>query len=286
MSLFKFNGYQPVSDEVSAPNIADVVDKNSKNIINELSDNHIYKLIWEKRLFVINFIMYLVLLVSMATIIVTTHIAAENINAKFDTLIALTEQQQEKYDTMIKSLSSIETQILTMNEDKPADTQQPQSSAKEEEQKVTYNTKQFSQKSGFTAEQFNKIIDTTFADMKKSNSKLKDIGKGLYEAEQKYNVNGLYLLGIASLESGWGTSKYATERNNLYGLINMRFNNANECTVYMGKLMRTNYIDRGYDTLQKVQPKYCPSCGTNWVSDVTWCTNKYIKTANKLYINT
>jgi beta-N-acetylglucosaminidase len=64
-------------------------------------------------------------------------------------------------------------------------------------------------KSNLTAEDYNTML---------SGTKLKGIGSALEKAEQQYNINGLYLLGLCCLESGYGTSNYAVKRNNLVRL--------------------------------------------------------------------
>jgi beta-N-acetylglucosaminidase len=61
-------------------------------------------------------------------------------------------------------------------------------------------------KSNLTADDYNAML---------SGTKLKCIGSALEKAEQQYNINGLYLLGLCCLESGYGTSSYAVNRNNL-----------------------------------------------------------------------
>lgn len=49
-------------------------------------------------------------------------------------------------------------------------------------------------------------------------SKLKGLGQALKAAEEKYRINALFVLSIAFNESDYGMSKYALERNNLFGL--------------------------------------------------------------------
>lgn len=61
-------------------------------------------------------------------------------------------------------------------------------------------------KSNLTADEYNAML---------SGTKLKGIGSALKKAEQQYSINGLYLLGLCCLESGYGTSSYAVKRNNL-----------------------------------------------------------------------
>lgn len=49
-------------------------------------------------------------------------------------------------------------------------------------------------------------------------SKIKGLGAYLKEAEVKHNINALLILGMAMHESDFGMSKYALERNNLFGI--------------------------------------------------------------------
>lgn len=64
-------------------------------------------------------------------------------------------------------------------------------------------------RSNLVADEYNAML---------SGTNLEGIGEALEEAEQQFNVNGLYLLGLCCLESGYGTSGYAVERNNLVRL--------------------------------------------------------------------
>ncbi|MBT2661569.1 S-layer homology domain-containing protein [Bacillus sp. ISL-45] len=86
----------------------------------------------------------------------------------------------------------------------------------------------------YTAEELNRYIDsvlaekealfisnpTTFARYKNATtaSKIKGLGAYLKEAEVKHNINALLILGMAMHESDFGMSKYALERNNLFGI--------------------------------------------------------------------
>ena len=49
-------------------------------------------------------------------------------------------------------------------------------------------------------------------------SKLRGIGQALKDAEEKYGVNALLILGVAINESGWGTSNISQTKNNLFGI--------------------------------------------------------------------
>lgn len=63
--------------------------------------------------------------------------------------------------------------------------------------------------SNLSAEEYDEMLEGT---------NLYSLGSALEQAEKTYNINGLYLLGLACLESGYGTSDYAVERNNLVRL--------------------------------------------------------------------
>lgn len=68
-------------------------------------------------------------------------------------------------------------------------------------------------KTSYTAEQLDQFIKSS-----KSDSPLIGMGKHFKAAETKYEVNALYLMSHAILESAWGTSKIARDKNNLFGI--------------------------------------------------------------------
>ena len=149
---------------------------------------------------------------------------------------------------------------------------------------VEYNTSDLLKPSGFTAEQFQEIINTTFA-TKFTYYKpdyYADFGAALYEVEQNWGFNALYLLGISGLESGYGTSGLATKSNNSFGLIGMKFDTIYDSIMYEGELIKTAYIDSGRTNLVSIGEKYCPPTYEKWAKDVQWITNQYIDCANAL----
>lgn len=62
--------------------------------------------------------------------------------------------------------------------------------------------------SNISSEEVNKMLDGT---------NLSGLGEAFVKAEKEKGVNALYMLGLACLESGYGNSYFAIERNNLYG---------------------------------------------------------------------
>ena len=265
----------------------DVKMKNNFNSVLNTINTHYNAIIdWQKKSLVVAFIISLMLVLTLITSMIINY---SNIKKMTETIEILTEQiaeQKVQIEELKTDIAKVRSEISDVNSE-VADLRVDDGFEKLEkvieESKVVYNTTDIAHKSSYTAEQFDAIINKVFTDMNKKTTSLTTIGDSLYKVEQENDVNGLYLLGIASFESGWGTSDLATKSNNLYGLIGHKFNSVDECTEYMGSWLRSAYIDKGLDTLAKIQTKYCPNGGSKWINDVTWCANRYINAANELY---
>ncbi|GAB6168285.1 hypothetical protein JCM1393_07450 [Clostridium carnis] len=77
-----------------------------------------------------------------------------------------------------------------------------------------YNTLPFRSKTNYSADDLNRYIN----DNAQGNSKLRNIGGALKDAENRYGVNALLTLGVAINESGWGMSIISQSKNNLFGI--------------------------------------------------------------------
>ena len=121
--------------------------------------------------------------------------------------------------------------------------------------------------SGLTADDINRMLDGTG---------LAGLGQAIYEAERDHHVNAYFTMGVASVESGVGTSTLAKERNNLFGLSGMSFSTKTECIQYFGKLLE-NYKSDDQMTPAGINPRYCPPNNPKWSQDVVWFMNKYAK---------
>lgn len=77
-----------------------------------------------------------------------------------------------------------------------------------------FNNLSFRSKSNYTADEINRYITAHTA----SDSKLRNLGAALKEAESTYGVNALLTLSVAINESGWGQSRIAKDKNNLFGM--------------------------------------------------------------------
>lgn len=104
----------------------------------------------------------------------------------------------------------------------------------------------FRSKTIYTAQQLDYYINDNTVE----NSKLRGIGQALKEAEEKYGVNALLILGVAINESGWGTSSISQTKNNLFGIkaydsdVNQAstFKTPGDSVLEFAK----NYISTGY----------------------------------------
>lgn len=100
--------------------------------------------------------------------------------------------------------------------------------------------------SGLTVEDFKKALSNNPKDVNKI---FENNAVAFYNAEQKYNVNGLFIAAIGINESGWGTSNIALTKKNLFGY------GAYDRDPYNSSYTFENYED-GIDLVTKVMAKY------------------------------
>lgn len=100
--------------------------------------------------------------------------------------------------------------------------------------------------SGLSLEQFRQVLQYNKSD---KNNIFTDNCDYFYYAEQEYGINGIFLAAIAIHESGWGTSKIAQEKNNLFGY------RAYDDSAYSSAKQFGNYAE-GIDLLARVLIKY------------------------------
>lgn len=129
-------------------------------------------------------------------------------------------------------------------------------------------------KSGLDAEQIEMLL-TPYPD-------LHGLGSAIYNTEQEHGVNAYYTLGVLSLESGFGTSWLAKNKNNLFGMRNCTFQTPERSIDYFGRLMISYRDDRNLTmTPNGINPTYCEL--DSWCWKVVSLMNKYINTANESF---
>lgn len=112
-------------------------------------------------------------------------------------------------------------------------------------------------KSNLSVKQLNNIL---------SNTAIAGHGEDFYKLEQNHNINAIFAIAIAVVESGAGTSYNATKRNNLFGIgPHMVFNSKSACINYLGVLLnKSTYKGKSIENIGKI---YCTD-GTNWSGKV------------------
>lgn len=113
--------------------------------------------------------------------------------------------------------------------------------------------------SNLSVEQYNKILEGT---------KLEGFGEFYYDMELRHEVNGLFAVSVACLESGYG--KYRANINNYYGMKNadgwMEFDSPEENIQYFGRLMnKPLYFGKN---IYEIGDIYCPSGDNYWATSV------------------
>lgn len=97
-------------------------------------------------------------------------------------------------------------------------------------------------------------LDKVFSLLNIDNSLLENKGATFKEAEEHYHINALYLLAHSALESDWGRSKIAKDKNNFFGitaydttpyLSAKTFDDVDKGILGAAKWIKENYIDRG-----------------------------------------
>ncbi len=100
--------------------------------------------------------------------------------------------------------------------------------------------------SGLTLNDYKKIFTNVSKD---TNKIFENNYSAFYNAEKKYNINGIFLASIAAHESAWGTSQISKDKKNLFGY------GSYDATPYESSYEFTDYAE-GIDTVAKSLVKY------------------------------
>ena len=104
--------------------------------------------------------------------------------------------------------------------------------------------------SNYTAEELDKV----YSPMNIKGSRLAGKGAIFKEAEERYQINALYLIAHSAIESSWGRSKIAKDKNNFFGIAAYdttpydsakSFDDVDKGILGAAKWIRENYIDNG-----------------------------------------
>ncbi|MGL5715724.1 MAG: N-acetylmuramoyl-L-alanine amidase [Paraclostridium sp.] len=141
-----------------------------------------------------------------------------------------------------------------------------------------FNINNIQEKSNITSEQLEKSINEIRLD-----NGFDGVWSSFLKAEKDYNINAIVLCAIACLESGYGTSKLATEKNNLFGLdaptelqgqanYGSGYKSKEDCINYCGHRLGKQYLELD----NSAKWRYCngkkdlATIGTKWSESKDW----------------
>lgn len=135
-------------------------------------------------------------------------------------------------------------------------------------------------KSNIPPEMLKELIEIVLNENGVYESKMYGIENAVLEAENYASMNALDILAIMSLESAYGTSYSARNRNNLVGASNSKgliyYNSISDGINHFGRFMGDYYISQGRTSLCSIGPKYCPP-NPNWANKVQNIKNRYVE---------
>ena len=128
----------------------------------------------------------------------------------------------------------------------------------------------------------------------KPNNALSNLTEYFLKAEKNYDINAVILLSIACLESNYGLSKLAKDKNNLFGIdardslqgtnkYGKDFETKEACIDHAGHRLGMQYLKRD----SKADWRYCDgkqdiySIGKKWCSKTSWA-DSVISVATRL----
>lgn len=107
---------------------------------------------------------------------------------------------------------------------------------------------------------------------------LEQYAETFVQVADEYGLDYRLLPSIACLESSCGKF-YIPDSNNpfgwgIYGNKVTKFKTMEDCIDTVGKGLAENYINRGYDTVEKIAPIYNPPNPIKWAGNVNYFYNK------------
>lgn len=203
------------------------------------------------------------------------------------------EIQIEKSEEVLAKAETLNTEAETLNNDIQMEIERIREERRLEEERIEQNLVDFISnaknhrfvnfdirtQTGLTGAQLDKALEGTG---------LEGLGQYYAKAEKEYGVSSIALVGISALESSWGNSKFARERNNLFGYqaydsnVNAakHFSSKEEAIMTVANHLSQNYLTEGamYHngyTLESVNIMYASDMG--WSQKITGIMNRIVE---------
>lgn len=135
-----------------------------------------------------------------------------------------------------------------------------------------------------TADEFNELIADIcdYRDQDYDTHPFYNTGKTLVEVEEKYEINGIYILTIFTIESGLGENMI--RKNNAGGIKNngtyAEFETINDCILYLGQLLEKYSDEYGLETFPEIGSRYLENY-VSWAKEADEISALYMDMAYK-----
>ena len=135
-----------------------------------------------------------------------------------------------------------------------------------------------------TADEFNELIEDIcdYRDQDYDTHPFYNTGKTLVEVEEKYEINGIYILTIFTIESGLGENMI--RKNNAGGIKNngtyAEFETINDCILYLGQLLEKYSDEYGLETFPEIGSRYLENY-VSWAKEADEISTLYMDMAYK-----
>lgn len=181
----------------------------------------------------------------------------QKINTDYISIYYLENLEKQK-ETLIKEIENIKIEILDIEK------------YIEENRKITYDSNDLRKSSNATLEELSKALEGTA---------LYELAPAFLKAEEDYNVNAFFLIGLCALESDWGRSQRAVNDNNLTGFgvnsddsvginDNSKENNIMRTAKWIGEeYLSENGLYYNGTKISDVNKKYCVN--PEWSNHIT-----------------
>ena len=135
-----------------------------------------------------------------------------------------------------------------------------------------------------TADEFNELIEDIcdYRDQDYDTHPFYNTGKTLVEVEEKYEINGIYILTKFTIESGLGENMI--RKNNAGGIKNngtyAEFETINDCILYLGQLLEKYSDEYGLETFPEIGSRYLENY-VSWAKEADEISTLYMDMAYK-----
>lgn len=137
------------------------------------------------------------------------------------------------------------------------------------EPEINYDLSESTNITNLSADEFNELIKVIceHRDIEYTECPFYNTGDAFEYVESEYGINGIYLLTICTIESGFGSNMIRS--NNAAGITNgdgyIKFESINDCILYLGELLGKYNSNYNLSTFEEIGSRYLED-SEDWVN--------------------